>query len=96
MTIHSYPQDGHARPKATADFLKVTTVTLWRWEKPNPTSRNLPAYQNEYQFMMQQRSVLGWQLKKIVNQRINFIVLSLISAIGSESIYLIKNIYIVW
>ncbi|KNL72285.1 hypothetical protein AEW05_15855 [Salmonella enterica subsp. enterica serovar Reading] len=65
-------------------------------KKPNPTSRNLPAYQNEYQFMMQQRSVLGWQLKKIVNQRINFIVLSLISAIGSESIYLIKNIYIVW
>ncbi|ERG02930.1 hypothetical protein SEEMU129_04725 [Salmonella enterica subsp. enterica serovar Muenchen str. RKS4129] len=33
-------------------------------KKPNPTSRNLPAYQNEYQFMMQQRSVLGWQLKK--------------------------------
>lgn len=33
MTTQSYPVCGHARPKATADFLKVSTVTLWRWEK---------------------------------------------------------------
>ena len=34
--MHTYPQHGHARPKATADFLKVTTVTLWRWESRKP------------------------------------------------------------
>ncbi|TLU68312.1 AlpA family phage regulatory protein [Enterobacter sp. MF024] len=33
MIAQSYPQTGHARPRATADFLKVSTVTLWRWEK---------------------------------------------------------------
>ncbi|WP_145394010.1 AlpA family transcriptional regulator [Pantoea sp. SJZ147] len=33
MTNNSYPLTGHARPKATADFLKISTVTLWRWQK---------------------------------------------------------------
>jgi len=36
MTLHSYPLTGHARPRDTADFLKITTVTLWRWGKNKP------------------------------------------------------------
>ena len=36
MTLKTYPITGHARPRATADFLQVSTVTLWRWEKNNP------------------------------------------------------------
>ena len=36
MTTHPYPQTGHARPRATAAFLKVSTVTLWRWEASKP------------------------------------------------------------
>ncbi|HKN05888.1 MAG TPA: AlpA family phage regulatory protein [Buttiauxella sp.] len=39
MVTQPYPQTGHARPRATADFLKVSTVTLWRWEK---SKRNFP------------------------------------------------------
>lgn len=33
MINNTYPISGYARPKATADFLKISTVTLWRWEK---------------------------------------------------------------
>ena len=36
MTLKTYPITGHARPRATADFLQISTVTLWRWEKNNP------------------------------------------------------------
>ena len=36
MTFKTYPITGHARPRATADFLQISTVTLWRWEKNNP------------------------------------------------------------
>lgn len=36
MTLKNYPITGHARPRATADFLQISTVTLWRWEKNNP------------------------------------------------------------
>ncbi|EPT5163039.1 helix-turn-helix transcriptional regulator [Escherichia coli] len=36
MTLKTYPITGHARPRVTADFLQISTVTLWRWEKNNP------------------------------------------------------------
>ncbi|WP_449549148.1 helix-turn-helix transcriptional regulator [Lelliottia amnigena] len=36
MITQIYPLSGHARPRATADFLKVSTVTLWRWETSKP------------------------------------------------------------
>ena len=36
MTLKTYPTTGHARPRATAEFLQISTVTLWRWEKNNP------------------------------------------------------------
>ena len=36
MITQIYPLSGHARPRATADFLQISTVTLWRWEKNNP------------------------------------------------------------
>ncbi|EAR0208186.1 hypothetical protein DRU97_07130 [Salmonella enterica subsp. enterica serovar Fann] len=97
MTIHSYPQDGHARPKATADFLKVTTVTLWRWEKTKPDFPKSTRL-SERVSVYDAAEIRAWLAakKKIVNQRIKFIVLSLITAIGSKSLYLITNIYIVW
>ncbi|WP_338131918.1 MULTISPECIES: helix-turn-helix transcriptional regulator [Pantoea] len=36
MTLKTYPTTGHARPRATAEFLQISTVTLWRWQKHNP------------------------------------------------------------
>ncbi|MGG26148.1 AlpA family phage regulatory protein, partial [Salmonella enterica] len=83
MTIHSYPQDGHARPKATADFLKVTTVTLWRWEKTKPDFPKSTRL-SERVSVYDAAEIRAWlAAKKIVNQRIKFTVLSLISAIGT-------------
>ena len=36
MTIKNYPLSGNARAKHTADFLNISSVTLWRWTKNKP------------------------------------------------------------
>ncbi|QLP23380.1 helix-turn-helix transcriptional regulator [Enterobacter roggenkampii] len=36
MTNISYPLSGNARAKQTANFLNISTVTLWRWTKNKP------------------------------------------------------------
>lgn len=36
MTAKNYPASGNARAKHTADFLKISPVTLWRWTKTKP------------------------------------------------------------
>jgi len=36
MTTVNYPLSGNARAIKTANFLNISTVTLWRWTKAKP------------------------------------------------------------
>ncbi|MCX8980554.1 AlpA family transcriptional regulator [Citrobacter portucalensis] len=36
MINNLYPLSGNARAKQTANFLNISTVTLWRWTKNKP------------------------------------------------------------
>jgi len=54
-------------PKPQLTFLKSPLSHSGVGKEANLTSQNLPASQNVSQFMMRQRSVLGWQLKNTIN-----------------------------
>jgi hypothetical protein len=67
MITQPYPHTGHARPRATADFLKVSTVTSGAGKQANPISRNPFVSLNASLFTMQQRSAPGWKRRNTTN-----------------------------
>lgn len=68
MTLKTYPTTGHARPRATAEFLQISTVTLWRWEKTILNFPNLHVFQNGYLFTMHKKLDSGLKLNQLVQQ----------------------------